>query len=69
MEKWETAYLAGIMDGEGSITRMHKGKFRSPCLSITSTDLKLMMYLQSLIGGVIVNKKNYKPTHTKMQLL
>lgn len=64
MEKWEAAYLAGIiMDGEGSITltRMHKGEFRRPCLSITSTDLELIMYLQSLIGGVIVNKKNYKP--------
>lgn len=52
MEKRGASYLAGIMDGEGRITltRMHKEEFHRPCLSITSTDLELITYLQSLIG-------------------
>ncbi|WP_445505561.1 LAGLIDADG family homing endonuclease [Niallia sp. 03091] len=67
METWEAAYVAGIIDGEGSITltKMHKGENRRPCLTITSTDIELLTYLHSLIGGTIVNKKNYKPNQHK----
>jgi len=63
MEIWEAAYIAGIIDGEGSIslTRMHENEHRRPCISIASTDLELLGYIQSLSGGVINNKKNYKP--------
>lgn len=66
MESWEAAYLAGIIDGEGSITltKMHKGEHRRPCLTIPSTDLELLDYLQTLIGGVIIDKKNYKDSYT-----
>jgi len=48
MESWEAAYLAGIIDGEGSITltKMHKGEHRRPCLTIPSTDLELLNYLK-----------------------
>ncbi|MGJ7920192.1 LAGLIDADG family homing endonuclease [Neobacillus sp. LXY-4] len=67
MEKWEAAYVAGIIDGEGSITltRMHGQEFRRPCISIASTDLELLLYIQSLTGGVINNKKNYNPEKHK----
>jgi len=63
MEIWEAAYIAGIIDGEGSIslTRMHENEHRRPCISIASTDLELLGYIQSLSGGVINNKKNYIP--------
>jgi LAGLIDADG-like domain len=63
MEIWEAAYIAGIIDGEGSIslTRMHENEHRRPCISIASTDIELLGYIQSLSGGVINNKKNYKP--------
>ncbi|MFT8323529.1 MAG: hypothetical protein ABF649_21970 [Bacillus sp. (in: firmicutes)] len=65
MKAWEAAYVGGIIDGEGSITltKMHKGENRRPCITITSTDWELLIYVQSLIGGRIVNKKNYNPEH------
>ena len=36
----ERAYIAGIVDGEGSImlTRFHKNQLPSPCVSVASTD-------------------------------
>ncbi|MGD6961343.1 LAGLIDADG family homing endonuclease [Fictibacillus phosphorivorans] len=63
MKEWDAAYLAGVIDGEGSImlTRMHKKEFRRPCISIASTDLELLQYVQSLTGGIVIGKKNYQP--------
>jgi hypothetical protein len=66
MEIWEASYIAGIIDGEGSITltRMHQHEHRRPTITIPSTDKELLVYIHSIIGGVISNKKNYKPdTH------
>lgn len=61
LETWEAAYVAGIIDGEGSITltRMHESENRRPCITIASTDIELLLYIQHLIGGTITNKKNY----------
>ncbi|MGG3925337.1 LAGLIDADG family homing endonuclease [Metabacillus fastidiosus] len=63
MKNWEAAYLAGIIDGEGSITltRMHKTEHRRPCITIASSDKELLIYIQSLTGGTVNKKKNYKP--------
>ncbi|MCH1625747.1 LAGLIDADG family homing endonuclease [Fredinandcohnia quinoae] len=63
MQIWEAAYIAGIIDGEGSIslTRMHKKEHRRPCISIASTDLELLTYIHRLTGGYINNKRNYRP--------
>ncbi|CAN7211773.1 LAGLIDADG family homing endonuclease [Rossellomorea sp. LjRoot5] len=63
MEDWEAAYLAGIIDGEGSITltRMHDKEHRRPCITIASTDYELLEYLQILTNGQITKKKNYHP--------
>ncbi|WP_416729492.1 hypothetical protein [Fictibacillus sp. JL2B1089] len=63
MKKLEASYIAGVIDGEGSImlTRMHKNEFRRPCISIASTDLELLQYVQSHTGGILVCKKNYYP--------
>ncbi|WLD92880.1 LAGLIDADG family homing endonuclease [Alkalihalobacillus sp. AL-G] len=67
MKKWEAAYLAGIIDGEGSITltRMHQSEHRRPCITIASTDKELLVYVQTLTNGVINNKKNYNPIKHK----
>lgn len=67
MEKWEAAYVAGIIDGEGSITltRMHEKEHRRPCITIASTDKELLIYIQSLTRGIIINKKNYNPNKYK----
>ncbi|MFP5112702.1 LAGLIDADG family homing endonuclease [Bacillaceae bacterium C204] len=61
MESWEASYIAGIIDGEGTITltRMHEKEHRRPCITVASTDKELLIYLQTLTEGTITNKKNY----------
>ncbi|TMU84596.1 hypothetical protein FGG79_16070 [Bacillus sp. BHET2] len=63
MKDWEAAYLAGIIDGEGSITltRLHEKEHRRPCITVASTDLELLEYLKMLTNGHITKKKNYHP--------
>ena|SRR5690554_2377984 len=63
MKEWEAAYFAGIIDGEGSITltKLHSNEFRRPVITISSTDLELLIYLKELTNGYLYNKKNYKP--------
>ncbi|MFA9559543.1 LAGLIDADG family homing endonuclease [Evansella sp. AB-rgal1] len=63
MKEYEASYLAGIIDGEGTITltKMHQKENRRPIISNASTDKELLEYIHSLTGGVICNKKNYSP--------
>ena len=64
----ERSYIAGIIDGEGSImlTRFHKNQQPAPCVSIASTTLELLEWIQLKTNlGKIKSKKNYKPAiHT-----
>ncbi|NLJ98545.1 MAG: hypothetical protein GX320_04660 [Tissierellia bacterium] len=62
MLETEKAYLAGIIDGEGSImlTRFHKNEYPSPCISISSTDIELLEWVKNTTNtGRIIKKKNY----------
>lgn len=62
MNETQKAYVAGIIDGEGSIMlqSFHKNQHPSPCISVASTTIELLNYLKEIIGcGVIVKKKNY----------
>ena len=64
MNETEKAYIAGIIDGEGSIMlqRFHAKEYPSPCVSIASTTLELLKWIKKTVGkGVIVSKKNYNP--------
>lgn len=64
MSPQEIAYIAGIIDGEGSIMllRFHKNQFPAPCVSVASTSIELLQWLKSTIGyGVIKGKRNYAP--------
>jgi len=67
MEIWEAAYIAGIIDGEGTITltRIHEKEHRRPCVTIASTDKELLDYIQKLTNGTINSKKNYNPIRHK----
>ncbi|MEH7416471.1 LAGLIDADG family homing endonuclease [Neobacillus drentensis] len=67
METWEAAYIAGIIDGEGTVTftRLHEKEHRRPCITIASTDKELLDYVQKLTKGTINNKKNYNPKRHK----
>ena len=60
----DKAYLAGIIDGEGSImlTSFNKLKLPAPSVSISSTSLELLEWIKFKVGtGVISSKKNYNP--------
>lgn len=62
MTSEEKAYIAGIIDGEGSIMllKFHSNQFPSPCISISSTTLELLQWIKSKTNvGTIKGKKNY----------
>ena len=52
MLETEKSYLAGIIDGEGSVmlTRFHKNEYPSPCISISSTDIELLEWIKILLN-------------------
>lgn len=59
-------YLAGLVDGEGTITltrRTTTDLYRTPTLSLTSTTKVLVDVMKEQFGGWIVNKKVYKDHH------
>lgn len=63
----EAAYLAGIIDGEGTITltRTHRGENRRPVVSISSTELPLLVYIRCLVGaGRITSKRRSRSHHS-----
>lgn len=53
------AYLAGLIDGEGSILleHAHSNEYRSPAVSISTTTPELFNNLVETYGGSISNKK------------
>lgn len=60
------AYIAGIIDGEGTITlsKIHRdSKFRHPVVSVTSTSYEILEFLLLYYDGVIVHQKTYKKHH------
>jgi hypothetical protein len=62
MTNEEKAYIAGIIDGEGSIMlqKFHSNQLPSPCVSIASTTLELLEWISLKINsGSITKKKNY----------
>jgi hypothetical protein len=62
----EAAYIAGLIDGEGtiSLTRKHKNEHRQLVVSISNTELALLEYAFSTIGvGKITGKRKYKAHH------
>ena len=65
MNQVEKAYLAGIVDGEGTVTlsRHHKNETPAPCVSVANNDLRLLKWIKNRVGGVIVTKKKYKIHH------
>ncbi|MBI3778998.1 MAG: LAGLIDADG family homing endonuclease [Gammaproteobacteria bacterium] len=63
----EAAYIAGLIDGEGTIalTRKHRGEHRQLMVSISSTEPPLLRYVLKVIGaGRITNKCTYRDNHT-----
>ncbi len=63
----EAAYIAGLVDGEGTISlaRKHRLENRQLVVSISSTEIGLLKYVQDAVGaGRITNKRTYNKNHT-----
>jgi hypothetical protein len=63
----DAAYVAGIIDGEGTVTltRTHRGERRRPVVSISSTELPLLLYVRNVVGvGKVTNKARSRTHHS-----
>lgn len=59
-------YIAGLLDGEGTITlsRIHSANtFRTPVVSCSSTTIEFLELLKSYYGGNISKQKVYQSHH------
>jgi hypothetical protein len=65
LSETEVAYLAGIIDGEGTITltRKNRGENRRPVVSISSTELSLLLHVRSSIGNGRITRKVCARSH------
>ena len=64
----DAAYIAGIIDGEGtiSLTRRHPNENRQLEISISNTHIPLLKYVKACVGaGRITKKRTYQDNHTK----
>ena len=61
------AYIAGLIDGEGTVTltRLHAGENRRLVVSIANTELPLLTFVLNQVGaGKITRKKTASGRHT-----
>ena len=61
------AYVAGLVDGEGTITLSveHRGERRRIVVSISDTDRSLLEFVREAVGaGRITGKRTYSERHT-----
>jgi hypothetical protein len=61
------AYVAGLIDGEGTITLSRNNRcdeFRTPVVSMTSTTRELVDLVQSAYGGSVRTHKTYRLHHS-----
>lgn len=72
MTSEEKAYIAGIIDGEGTVTLTsdHKGEFPAPKVSIANNDLALLKWIKEKTGaGVIIARSKRQPQHGNQYVL
>ena len=63
----DAAYIAGLIDGEGSITltQEHRNERRRLVVSIANTELALLEFVRQAAGaGRITRKRTYSAIHT-----
>jgi len=62
----EAAYIAGLIDGEGTITlsRRHRNENRQLVISISNNEKAMLDYVSKVTGvGVITQKRTYANHH------
>ena len=67
LDPCDAAYIAGLVDGEGTITLtvQHRGENRRLVLSISNTELPLLEFVRRVAGaGRITTKRTYSERHT-----
>ena len=67
LDREVAAYLAGLIDGEGTITlcHEHRGTRRGLVVSISNTDRALLQFVLDVVGaGCITTKRTYAANHT-----
>ncbi|MFH1726221.1 MAG: LAGLIDADG family homing endonuclease [Elusimicrobiota bacterium] len=68
MAETDKAYLAGLIDGEGTITltRHHRNQFPQPRVSISNNSLELLEWVRERLGcGNIIRRSPRKEHHGK----
>lgn len=63
----DAGYLAGLIDGEGTITlsRRNLNKHRALVITVSNTEMSILKYVQEITGvGKITNKRITKAHHT-----
>lgn len=63
----DAAYIAGLIDGEGTISLSRKHRFdnRQLVVSISNTERTMLNYVQEIVGaGRITNKRVTRANHT-----
>lgn len=63
----EAAYIAGLIDGEGTVTltRKHRNENRQLAVTISNTEMRLLEYVVTVVGaGKITRKRTSKKHHT-----
>ena len=66
LDPCDAAYIAGLVDGEGTITLtvQHRGENRRLVLSISNTELPLLEFVRRVVGaGRITTKRTYSKRH------
>ena len=67
LSRVDAAYIAGLVDGEGTITlvRKHRNENRQLALSISNTEYALLEFTRQAVGrGKITRKRTSKSHHT-----
>lgn len=67
LDALDAAYIAGLVDGEGTITmtREHRSDYRRLVVSISNTEIALLEFVRLAVGaGRITSKRTYSENHT-----
>lgn len=62
------AYIAGLVDGEGTVTltRWHRGENRRLVVSVSNNELTMLEFVRRTAGaGQITRKRTYSPRHAE----
>lgn len=61
----EAAYLAGLIDGEGTVTlsRKHAGDMRQLVVSISNTELRILEFVMLTVGAGKLTRTRSSRTH------